>query len=183
MDKFGDHQVGCGGNADQIMRHNAIHDALFDAAKSAALAPTCTEAPGVVADSQSRPADILLLTWHHGRPAVLDIHVISPLQGLTLHQAAFTPGHALNMGVWHKLNAHLADCRAAGVDFVPIVSETLGGMAEDTISVVHAIGKAISLRTTRDTSSSVSSQLSHHLVILLWRGNARLWLNRYPTYN
>ena len=38
-DPFGDHHVGCGGNADRIARHNALRDAIFSAAQSAALAP------------------------------------------------------------------------------------------------------------------------------------------------
>ena len=38
-DPLGDHQVGCGGNGDRIHRHDAIRDALFSAAQSAALAP------------------------------------------------------------------------------------------------------------------------------------------------
>ena len=160
------------------MRHNTIRDALFNAAQSAALAPT-REAPGMVADSCSRPADILLPTWHRGRPAALDIHVISPFQALTLHEAAATPGHALNVGVQRKLAAHLADCRAVGVDFIPIVMETLGGLAKDTISTVQSIGMAIDQRTS-DISFS-SKQLFHRLAILLWRGNARLWIHRHPT--
>ena len=76
-DPFGDHKVGCGGNGDRTARHNAIRDVLFLAARSAALAPT-REAPSVVPDSQSRPADILLPTWSRGRPAALDVTVISP---------------------------------------------------------------------------------------------------------
>ena len=108
-DEFGDHQVGCGGNGDRIARHNAIRDVLFVAAQSAALAPS-REASGVVPDSLSRPADILLPTWRHGRPAALDVHVISPLQQLTLHEAASTPGHALEVGVQRKLSAHLSVC-------------------------------------------------------------------------
>ena len=40
-DPFGDHHLGCGGNADRIARHNALRlrDAIFTAAQSAALAP------------------------------------------------------------------------------------------------------------------------------------------------
>ena len=61
-DQFGDHQVGCGGNADRIMLHNAICDALYEAAQSAELARIC-ETLEVVGDSHSRTADILLSTW------------------------------------------------------------------------------------------------------------------------
>ena len=177
-DKFGDHQVGCGGNSDRISRHNGIRDALFEAAQSAALSPT-REAPGLIADSRSRPADILLPTWHRGRPAALDVHVISPLQSLTLHEAATTPGHALNIGVQRKIRAHLPDCRAAGVDFIPIVVETLGGLADDTTTTIREIGRAISQRF--GTDSVTTSQLFHRVAIVLWRGNARLWLHRFPS--
>ena len=162
------------------MHHNAIQDTLFDAAQSAALAPT-REAPGMVADSQSRPPDILLPTWCCGCPAALDVHVISPLQDLTVHEAAITPGYAFSVGVRHKLTAHLANYHAAGIDFIPIVAEYLGGLAEDTIFMVRAIGKAVSHRTTIDIPSISISQLFHRLAISLWRGNARLWLNRHPT--
>ena len=90
-DPFGNNQVGCGGNGDRIARHNnAIRDVPFYAARSAALAPT-REAPSVVPDSRSRPADILLPTWSRSRTAALDVTVISPLQQQTLHAAASTP--------------------------------------------------------------------------------------------
>ena len=55
-DRFGDHQVGCGGNSDRIHRHNVVRGVLFSAAQSAALAPR-QEAPALIPGSQSRPAD------------------------------------------------------------------------------------------------------------------------------
>ena len=115
------------------------------------------------------------------RPAALDVHVISPLQDLTLLEAASTPGHALQVGVRRKLTSHLANCRAAGVEFVPIVAETLGGLAEDTVNTVRAIGKAIAQRTGPHVSSTSTSQLFHRLAIALWRGNACLWIHRHPS--
>lgn len=138
-------------------------------------------ASGVVPNSQSRPADILLPTWHHGRPAALDVHVISPLQSSIVHEAASTPGHALEVGVRRKLAAHLSACRATGVDFLPIVAETLGGLCHDTIHLVRSIGMSIAQRSScQDVSSSIN-QLFHRLAIALWRGNACLWLHRHPS--
>ena len=89
----------------------------FNAAQSAALAPT-KEAPNLVPGSSARPADILLPYWCRGRPAALDVSVISPLQRLTLADAASTQGHALSVGVHRKLTSNLPACRAAGVDFL-----------------------------------------------------------------
>ena len=53
------------------------------------------ELPHLIPNHQSRPADIFLLSWDRGRPAALDISVISTLQNLTVQGAASTPGHAL----------------------------------------------------------------------------------------
>ena len=163
-----------------ISRHNAIRDVLFSAARSAALAPT-REAPSLVPDSHSRPADILLPTWSRGCPAALDVHVISPLQQLTLHEAASTPGHALQVGVRRKLTSHLSACRSAGVDFIPVVVETLGGLAEDTIFIIRFLWEAIAQRSTPQESSTCSKQLFHRVAVTLWRGNASLWLHRLLT--
>ncbi len=73
------HQNKLGGNGDRIYCHNAIRDVLFTAAQSAVLVPS-RETAGIVADSLSHPADVFLPTWHPGRSAVLDMHIISPLQ-------------------------------------------------------------------------------------------------------
>lgn len=183
-DIYGDHQVGCGGNGDRIARHNSIRDIIFCAAQSAALAPT-RERPGLISNSLSRPADIFIPTWRHGRPAALDVTVISPLQQLTLEGAASTPGHALQVGVQRKLACHLAACRSAGVEFIPIVLETLGGMGEESVSTLRALGRAIAQRVGSlmlDSSmSKCTKQLFHRSAIALWRGNASLWLHRQPV--
>ena len=183
-DPFGDHQVGCGGNGDRITRHNAIRDVVFSAAQSAALAPS-KEMPNLIPDSLSRPADVFLPTWSRGRPAALDIHVISPLQQQTMGEAASTPGHALQVGVQRKLASHLSACRSVGVEFIPFVMETLGGLAEDSIFILRSLGKAIAQRVgSLDTSTDTSvctKQLFHRTAIALWRGNAIQWLHRQPT--
>ena len=112
-----------------------------------------------------------------------DVHIISPLQQLTLSEAAYTPGHAIEVGVRRKVAANLPSCRSAGVDFIPIVAETLGGLAEDTISTISTLGMAITQRvgpTTDDDSSPAIRQLFNKYAVTLWRGNATLWMHRLP---
>ena len=122
-----------------------------------------SELPSLVPNSLSRPANILLPTWNHGRPAALDIHVISSLQQQTVGEAASTPGHALQVGVQCKLVSHLSACRSAGVDFIPIVTEVLGRLAEDTISIICAFGEAIG--RSRPQSSTTCTKLHHHPIL------------------
>ena len=165
---------------ERISCHNAVQDALFSAAQWAALAPT-KEAPSLVPSSSSRPADILLPTWKHGRPAAMDVHIISPLQQLTVAGAASRHGHALEVGVHRKLASHLSQCSSIGVDFIPVVAETLGGLAKDTISTVRLIGKVLGHRVSPSDPSTSTKHLFGRLAIALWQGNACLWLHHYPS--
>ena len=181
-DRFGDHQVGCGGNGDRIARHNVIRDVLFSAAQYAALAPT-KEAPSLVPSSCSRPADILLPQWSRGCPAALDVSVIPPLQHLTLVGAASSPGHSLRVGVRRKMSSNLPVCRSAGVNFLPIVVETLGGgwWCPDTITTICFIGQALGQRLNSTDPADSTKHLFGRLAVALWRGNAALWMHRQPT--
>ena len=96
-DPHGDHQVSCGGNGDQIHRHDSITDAVFSAAQSVALA-SLKEVLALIPGTCNRPADIYVPNWIRGQPAALDITVISTLQQQTLEGAATTQVHALSVG-------------------------------------------------------------------------------------
>ena len=81
---------------------------------------------------------------------------------------------------------HLQACRSIGVNFIPTVAETLGGLGEETINIIGAIigaiGNAIDRRVTMTHStSSTKKHLFHRLAIALWRGNACQWLHRQQT--
>ena len=46
---------------------------------------------------------------------------------------------------WIRTN--LPACRPVGIDSIPLVTETLGGLAEDTIHTLRTLGKAIGQRS------------------------------------
>ena len=106
--------MGCGGNGDRIYRHDSIHDALYSAAQSTALAPW-KELPSLIPGTRSRQADIFLPNWQRGQPATLDVTVISTLQRVTLQGAASTQGHALVVGMERTLAAHVEACCATKI--------------------------------------------------------------------
>ena len=163
-DHFGDHYVGCGGNADRIIRHNSLRDAVFSAAQTAALAPR-KDVPSLIPGTQNRPADVFLPCWKGGRPAALDITVISTMQQLTIRSAAEIQGHALLEG------------QAAGISFTPLAIETLGGLSDTTADTISNIGRLIGQRFGISPIES-SRQLFQRLAISLWRGNATAWIHR-----
>ena len=168
-DPFGDHQVGCGGNGDRISRHNSIRDGP----------PSQPPSKNLVPNSQSRPADILNPNRSRCRPAALDVHVISPLQRQTLGQAASTPGHALEVGTRRKLASHLSACRSVGMEFIPLVTETLGGLSGDTINTIRSLGLAIEQRTGSPNSTK---HLFKSLAVALWRGKILFARMRITTF-
>ena len=176
-DTFGDHQVGCGGNGDWVARHNALCNVIFTAAQLAALGPR-KEAPALIVGTQSRPADVFLPTWSRGRPATLDVTVTSPLQALTIQEASTTASHALEVATSRKLATHLSPCRAAGLDFIPLAVETLGGWFRDAADTICVIGRQ---QGQRLWTFSGNRQLFQRLATTLWRGNTNFWLNREIT--
>ncbi len=65
-------------------------------------------------------------------------------------------------------------CRSSGTDFVPLVAETLGGLAEDTIRTITNISRAIENRCGTSDSTPTTSHLFGHVAVALWRGNASM---------
>ena len=175
-DQYGDHHVG---NGDRIARHNALRDAIFSAAQSAALAPR-REVSSLIPSSLRRPADVYLPSWKRGRPAALDVTVISTMQQATIQGAAVTQGHALLVGEARKLAAHANACQAVGVSFIPVVLETLGGLSASAVSVVACLGQLLGQRMGISPADS-TRHLFQRCAISLWGGNAALWIRRLRT--
>ena len=65
------------------------------------------------------------------------------MQRATVNGAASTEGHALLVEEARKMSAHEAACAAAGVTFVPIVMETLGGMSALTVDTLASLGRLL----------------------------------------
>ena len=72
-------------------------------------------------NNQSGPADVFLLSSTHGKPAALDVTVVSSLQSTSVAIGADTPGQALTHVDDRKLAAHDADYQEAGVNFFAAV--------------------------------------------------------------
>ena len=63
--------------------------------------------------------------WKNGKPAALDVTVISPLQKLTIQEASTTQGHML-VAHRRKWASHQNTCQAAEINIVQLVVEDGG---------------------------------------------------------
>ena len=103
------------------------------------------------------------------------------VQQSTLQGAASTQGHALVVGAERKLAAHVVACRAAGIAFVPLVVESLGGWSNEAADTITKIGRCQGHRLGVPPAESIR-HLFQCCAITLWRGNASMWIHRLPAH-
>ena len=85
IDAKGDHALHCHDeNGLKSGRHDRIWDNIFREAQHASLNPT-KEMPGLILNSQSRPADVYIANWVDGRKMAFEVSVVSPTQDAILH--------------------------------------------------------------------------------------------------
>jgi len=89
-------------------------------------------------------------------------------------------GYALSIGEERKLATHSEACLAAGISFVPLVVETLGGWSDLAAETLSSIGRLLGQRLGIPPAEA-TRHLFQRCAIALWKGNATLWIRRSPT--
>ena len=86
---------------------------------------------------------------------------------------------ALSICEERKMATHAASCREVGVSFIPLAVESLGGWSDLAAKTISHIGRLLGQRLGIPPSIT-SRQLFQRCSVSLWRGNAALWLHRFP---
>lgn len=197
-DSFGDHAQVCPCGGDRGKRHNRLRN--FFAAKLAAagLSPEL-EKPGLLPArpedsglceagvslnqaSARRPADVWVPGWGLHGPAAFDFAVSSGLRSGVLPSTVGHGGHAALVYEERKRMHQRteAQCRAQGLQFLPIVAEgCAGGWGPTAMAVFRQLGSFLAARTG-DSTSKMTEQLMQGLSITLQRENARAVVRRLP---
>ena len=79
------------------------------------------------------------------------------------------------------MTKHGEGCRLAGMAFMPMVVETLGGWEESAVLQLKKLGSALARHTGEEESEKIR-HLYQRMAILLVKGNAALFLNRLPSH-
>ena len=176
-DAKGDHAMHCrDDNGLKSGRHNRIRDNIFREAQHASLNPT-KEMPGLILNSQSRPADVYIGNWIDGRKMAFDVSVVSPTQESILHRAADSAAAAIEMRKSAKMRTHFNNCRAEGIAFQPLVVETFGGWDKDALKFLKDIARLDARRWAKNDALEIK-HFFQRLSIALQKGNAALLINR-----
>ena len=111
LDPLGHHAATCKRGGDAVLRHNKLRDILVESFHRAHIHVQVEAGSGLSHDhSHSRPADILVFDWDHGKPAALNLTVVSPFNANILNEAGMTAGAAAQAAEARK---HTAMTRSA----------------------------------------------------------------------
>ena len=75
-------------------------------------------------------------------------------------------------------------CRAAGIAFLPLPAETLGGWHDNAVFQIKKLGSALARQQGKSVQeeAETTNHLFQRLSISLMKGNASLILNRLQTF-
>ena len=173
--------MGCSYGGERVGRHNALRDAVFQAAQQSVLSPR-REEPFLMPSGMERPADIYIPNWTAGKDTAIDVTVISPLQHCEVRKAAQEAGSALEHRFDTKMSNYFDRCREQGIHFLPLPVETLGGWHPHAAKALTRLGRQLARQTGREEEETVR-HFFQRLSVLLMKGNASLILSRTPTFS
>ena len=105
---------------DAVLSHNKLRDILVESFHRAHIRVQVEAGSGLSQDhSNSRPADILVFDWDRGKPAALDLTVVSPLNANILKEAGMADGTAAQAAEVRKHTADGQRCTNLGWSCIP----------------------------------------------------------------
>ena len=179
-DALGDHCLVCGNGGERIACHNSLRDSLFTTDQAAGLAPK-KGVRALLPGTDLQPADILIPRWTAGRDTALDVTVIHPFQQATHAREATDPGYFLRFAYDNKMRGTADLCHQQGIQFVPIVANSIGGWHKAALTQFRKLGSALSRNTGTEESICIN-QIITRSSLLLQKGLSALILNRSPIF-
>ena len=180
MDTFGDQAVACNGRGDAISRHDGIRDRIASACSAAKLAPVF-EKRNLIAENNSRPADVYLLSWKSGQAAALDITVTFSLQLNIIFYAAEKSCYAMEAAEDRKYAQYENSCAQQGILFVPLAKEILGSLSRTLMKALLCMSLWADSRNYKSVGTSIAfDRAVQSLSVVFIRGSATMMLSQAP---
>ena len=186
LDARGHHPRMCCAGGDRTRRHNTTRNKGFSFAKSAGCNPELEKSdlllparPDDTTNTKRRPADVFLPSWTHGLPAALDFAITAPQrQGIEERAAKNALAAATEYCDTKRNHDNTQDqCNAAGITFLPMVAETTGAWAPESLLVWKQLATATAVRQGRE-AAAVQREMLQSLAVTIRRANARAYLRR-----
>ena len=175
LDPLGHHAVTCRRGGDVVMRLDWLRDIIIDFCHSAHLGVKVEVGSQLKSDlRQTRPADVLVVDWERGRPAVWDVTVASPLTPAVLNEAGMTAGAA---GEQCKYITNDPKCQELGWLCVPLAVKTYGNWGREAHTTFTRLATRLAICVSLP-KSKVTTDLFGRLSLVLTRSIAKAILSR-----
>jgi hypothetical protein len=176
LDRFGIHSLTCKTKGDMISRHNAVRNVILEYCKEAGLNAE-PETPNLLGNDKRRPADVLIKNFSLNADHCLDVAITSPLQPKYINGASKTDGHAATDYYKFKLSKYSEEIVAANLVFKPIIFETFGRIAEESLPTLIKIASIRADRFSTPRPKSIQ-KFYQRLSVALQIRNANMVLKR-----
>ena len=189
LDARGIHARTCCAGGDRTRRHNATRNKGFNFAKTAGCNPELEKPdlllpprPEETTNTQRRPADVFLPTWTHGLPAALDFAITAPQRQDVMARAARSAltAAAEYCATKRSFEDTQLQCDAAGISFLPMVAETTGAWAPESLAVWSQLAAATAVRQGREVAA-VRREMLQSLAVTIRCANAKACLRRFSA--
>ena len=136
LDPWGDHAVTCPTGPSRIARHDLLNITWLASLKTAGFHARAEVK--VDPDTQRRAADTFVYNWNNGSPAAHDWKVTHLLRA-GMEKNPLDPNWAVREGESAKTCADHGECAKQGVDFDPLVVDTMGGFGQHAIKAISKV--------------------------------------------
>jgi len=191
LDRTGRHALICkAGPVTATTRHNLIRNAIFEicqevgapASKEKTLGrlvgPRNDHNDGVVdADSEERPADVLIDNWLFGEAALVDVSVCDAHKHQSVIPEDFKAVATFNLAANKKIDNYKNRVRALGHHFLPFVVGSLGGFCPDAVRVLSFLAAKWELKFNVPASHAVGL-LRRRIALVLQKSQASQLIDR-----
>ena len=177
VDKFGIHGLSCRFMAGTSSRHTEINSVLKRALASARV-NAITEPEGLFREDGKRADWLTLIPWANGKCLVWDATCSDTICKTYIHASSRVAGSAAERR--EKQKRSLYQSLGNNYVFCPFAVETLGTFGEESISLVHELGRRIRSETGEARSRLF---LTQRISIAIQRGNAISILSTFPDHS
>ena len=159
--------------SDAVLRYNKLRDILVESFHWGHIRVQVEVGSGLSQDhSNSRPADILVFDWDQGKPAALDLTVVSPLNANILKEAGMAAGAAAQAAEVRKHTANGQRCTNLGWSCIPLAVESYGAWGREAQMCFTLFATRLAVHNSSSKSKMIFERYSR-LNLALTRSIAR----------
>ena len=136
----------CKRGGDFTLRHNALHNVLFNTFRRAGLSSHLEVGSGWGQESsKTHPADILVTNWDNGISVAFDVTLASPLTS-TITEAGIYSGAAARAAELRKHTQNDSKCAELSWKCIPLAVECYGAWSPEALKAFSQVATCLAIR-------------------------------------